>query len=291
MDRIFIKKLEVFAHHGVLPEENALGQKFVVSAALYADLRNAGKSDNLAETLDYGRICVDIKKYVEDNAFKLIETVAEGLAARLLASNPSLRRVRLEVEKPWAPVALHLEAISVEIERGRHTAFIALGSNLGDREAYLRFAVDELGKAEGCRVSKVSEFINTAPYGDIEQDDFLNGCLELDTLLTETELLDLLHDVEDRAGRVREARWGPRTLDLDVIFYDDVILSCDTLRIPHIDMHNRVFVLEPLAEIAPSMLHPVLMKTVSELLANQRTSDGDCGAGEGATANGNNRDS
>ena len=267
MDRINIKNFEVFAHHGVYPEENILGQKYIVSAALYTDLRNAGKSDDLAESFDYNRICRDVKGYIENNTFKLIETVAEGLAEKLLTENPALHKVWLEVKKPWAPVAVHLETVSVEIERGRHTAWIALGSNMGDREANMRFALEELEKARGCRVGRVSGFINTEPYGVTEQDDFLNGCLELDTLMSEYELLETLHDIENKAGRVRDARWGPRTLDLDIILYDDLVMSCDTLRIPHAEMHKREFVLRPLAEIAPNKLHPVFNKTMTELLS------------------------
>ena len=266
MDKINIKNFEVFANHGVFPEENVLGQKLIISAALFTDLRNAGRSDDLEKSFDYNQICRDIKSFTENNTFKLIETVAEGIAEKLLAENPALQKVWLEVKKPWAPVAVHLETVSVEIERGRHTAYIALGSNLGDREANMQFAVGELKKARGCNVARTSDFINTAPYGVKEQGEFLNGCLELETLLTANELLDLLHDIEDMAGRTRDVRWGPRTLDLDIIFYDDIVMSDDTLRIPHPDMHNREFVLKPLGEIAPNMLHPVYKKTVTELL-------------------------
>ena len=267
MDKINIKNFEVFANHGVFPEENVLGQKYIISAALSTELRSAGKSDSLEKSFDYNQICRNIKSFIENNTFKLIETVAEGLAEKLLIENSAVSSVWVEVKKPWAPVAVHLETVSVEIERSRHKAYIALGSNMGDREANLRFAAEELEQTRGCSVARISEFINTAPYGYADQADFLNGCLELDTLLTEFELLDLLHETENKAGRVRSEHWGPRTLDLDIIFYDDVVMSCDNLRIPHIEMHKREFVLKPLAEIAPYKLHPVLKKTVSELLS------------------------
>ena len=270
LDRINIKNLEIFANHGVYPEENAIGQKFVVSVSLFLDLRNAGVSDELEKSLDYNQVCYEIKAFVEDNTFSLIETVAEGLASMLLIENPAVQKVWLEVKKPWAPVALHLETVSVEIERGRHTAFIGLGSNIGDREANLRFAVSELENAIGCHVVRVSEFIITAPYGYTQQDEFLNGCFELETLLRPHELLDLLHDIENRAGRQRDAHWGPRTLDLDIIFFDDAVISGGSLRVPHADMHNREFVLKPLSEIAPGLIHPVFRKTVAEMLVELR---------------------
>ena len=266
MDRINIKNLEVFARHGVMPKENLQGQKFLISAALYMDLRAAGKTDELAETLDYSRICCEIRDFVKYNRFDLIETVAEGLAALLLNGNRALQKVWVEVKKPWAPVDARLETISVEIERGRHTAYIALGSNMGDRETYLRFALGELDTAGDCYVGAVSSFYNTAPYGNTAQGDFLNGCAKLETLLTPRELLDLLHEIENKAGRVRNERWGPRTLDLDIILYDDIVMSDDALRIPHAEMHKRRFVLEPLCEIAPYALHPILKKPALELL-------------------------
>ena len=267
MDVLNIKNLEVFAKHGVYPEERSLGQKFVISAALYADLRGAGKSDELEESIDYGKICNAIRCFTEKKTFKLIEAVAENLAEKLLIENPALQKVWLEIKKPWAPVAVQLDTVSVEIERSRHKAHISLGSNMGDREGYLHFALGELKNARGCRVSRTSKFINTTPYGDIEQDDFLNACLELETLLSPFELLELLGEIEEKAGRTRERRWGPRTLDLDIIFFDDMVISEDRLRIPHKDAHKRDFVLIPLTEIAPHKMHPVMGKTVTELLA------------------------
>jgi len=266
MDKISIKNLEIFAKHGVYPEESSLGQKFIVSAELFIDLRSAGKSDELEETLDYGKICLVMKNFVEKNIFKLIETVAEKLAEKLLIENPNIKKVKLEIKKPWAPVAMHLETVAVEIERSRHISYIAMGSNKGNREAFLRFAVDELEESRCCRVLSVSSFIDTEPYGYTEQDRFLNCCLELETLLTPFELLELLHDIENKTGRTREKRWGPRTLDLDIIFYDDIVISGNTLRIPHAEAHKREFVLKPLCEIAPNVLHPTLRKTVKELL-------------------------
>ena len=270
MDKICIKNLEVFAKHGVFPEENSLGQKFVVSAELFMDLRCAGKSDDFEESLDYGKVCHTIKSFVDRNTFRLIETVAERLAEKLLSENTSVQKVALEIKKPWAPLAMHLDAVSIEIERSRHLAYISLGSNIGKREAYLSFAVDEIGKASGCRVLSVSGFIDTEPYGCPEQDIFLNGCLSLDTLLTPIELLELLNEIEAKAGRTRDRRWGPRTLDLDIIFYDDVVMSCDVLRLPHAEAHKREFVLAPLSEIAPNMMHPILGKTVKEMLDELR---------------------
>ena len=101
MDKITIKNLEIFANHGVFPEENVLGQKFVVSAVLYTDIREAGKSDDLTKSIHYGEVSHQIKSYVENHTFQLLERVAEGLARELLLSVPRLEGIKLEIKKPW----------------------------------------------------------------------------------------------------------------------------------------------------------------------------------------------
>ena len=266
-DEIHIEDLEVFANHGVFPEENTLGQKFLVSAVLYTDTRKAGKSDDLTASIHYGEASVFMEEYLRTHTFQLLERAAEALAEEMLLHIPLLKRISLEIKKPWAPIGLPLRTVSVKIERGWHTAYIALGSNMGDRERYLSDAVDALGEIRGCRVEKVSSFIETPPYGVTDQADFLNGCLELRTLLYPRELLDELHRIEAQAGRERIVHWGPRTLDLDIIFYDDLVIREDDLCVPHVEMHKRDFVLSPLCEIAPYKRHPVYGKTVKELLA------------------------
>ncbi|MGI6010135.1 MAG: 2-amino-4-hydroxy-6-hydroxymethyldihydropteridine diphosphokinase [Ruminococcus sp.] len=268
MDKIYIKNLELFAKHGVFPEENVLGQKFVVSAVLYTDIREAGRSDDLTKSIHYGEVSHQIKEYVENHTFQLLERVAEGLAEELLLTVPRLSGVKLEIKKPWAPVGLPLETVSVEIQRQWHRAYIALGSNMGDKKGYLDQAVAALDKMKECRVGKVSDFIVTSPYGGVEQDDFLNGVLELSTILTPEELLERLHEIEKSANRERVVRWGPRTLDLDILLYDSLVMDTEELHIPHIDMHRRDFVLKPLNQIASWVRHPVLGCTIGELWEN-----------------------
>ncbi len=266
-DKIQIKNLEIFANHGVFPEETRLGQKFLVSLTMYLNTRVAGKTDDLEKSINYGEISSFITDYTKKHSCKLIEAAAEDLAEELLLRYPLLEGITLELKKPWAPVGLPLETVSVEITRFWHRAYLGLGSNLGDKKGYLDQAVKALDEIRGCHVEKVSSYLVTKPYGGVEQDDFLNACLILKTFLSPQELLDRMHEIEQAAHRTREIHWGPRTLDLDILLYDDEIMETEDLIIPHIEMHLREFVLKPLAEIAPYKRHPIYRKTIAQLAA------------------------
>lgn len=121
-------------------------------------------------------------------------------------------------------------------------------------------------KTKGCRIEAVSDYLVTEPYGVTDQDEFLNGVLKMRTLLSPEELLERLHQLEQEANRERIIHWGPRTLDLDILFYDQEIIDTADLHIPHPDMQNRDFVLAPMNQIAPYLRHPVLNQTISQLL-------------------------
>jgi 2-amino-4-hydroxy-6-hydroxymethyldihydropteridine diphosphokinase len=135
-------------------------------------------------------------------------------------------------------------------------AYLAIGSNLGDRLAHLQFAVDELAAAPGVQVGAVSRVYETAPVGGPKQDPFLNGVVAVDTDLDPHALLALAQRIEVGAQRVRVERWGPRTLDVDVLLYDDVRLDDPDLTIPHPRMWERGFVLAPLRDVAPGLVDP-----------------------------------
>ena len=264
-DEIQIRDLEVFANHGVFPEETRLGQKFLLSLTMYTDTRKAGTGDCLEDSIDYGAVSHFMTDYMKRHTWKLIEAAAEHLAEELLLRYPLLKGVTLELKKPWAPVGLPLDTVAVKITRFWHRAYLGLGSNLGDKETYLNQAVEALDETRGCQVEKVSSYLVTEPYGGVEQDDFLNACLCLKTYLSPEELLRRLHEIEQDAHRERIIRWGPRTLDLDILLYDDLILETEELILPHMDMENREFVLKPLSEIAPNLRHPILHKTMRQL--------------------------
>jgi dihydroneopterin aldolase/2-amino-4-hydroxy-6-hydroxymethyldihydropteridine diphosphokinase len=265
MDKIKITNLKVFAHHGVFPEETKNGQDFYVNAVLSLDCRVSGMSDRLEDSINYGEVCQFITAFLTEHTYKLIETAAEQLAREMLLSMDGLREVKIELCKPNAPIGLPFENVSVEITRSWHKAYIAVGSNMGDKKACIENGIRRLSVHPDIRVEKKSDFITTAPYGMTRQDVFLNGAIAIDTLLSPKELLFVLHEAEREEGRKREIHWGPRTLDLDIIFYDKLVYEDEELILPHVDMENRVFVLKPLLQLCPNYRHPILQKTVREL--------------------------
>lgn len=143
-------------------------------------------------------------------------------------------------------------------------AYIGIGSNVGDRKANCRKAVESL--AEAGRIIGVSSLYYTEPVGYREQEDFVNAAAALETNRSPIELLAICHALEDKMERRRTVRWGPRTIDLDILLYGDLIVDLPGLVIPHPSMAERKFVLAPLVELAPEALHPVLNKTMAQLL-------------------------
>ncbi len=144
-------------------------------------------------------------------------------------------------------------------------AFIGMGSNIGERHLYIEKAMDLIEDRVG-KILKKSSIIETKPYGYLEQNDFLNLVVKIDTKLNYRELLNELLSIEIELDRIRTITWGPRTIDLDIIYYEDKIIDEDDLQIPHIDLYNREFVLRPMVEIEEGLIDPKKNKTVKELL-------------------------
>jgi dihydroneopterin aldolase / 2-amino-4-hydroxy-6-hydroxymethyldihydropteridine diphosphokinase len=261
-DLIEVRGIRARGFHGVFPEEKREGQDFLVDLALEADLSPAGRSDDLADTVDYGAMAALAVARVEGRSFDLIERLAVAIADDILAA-PSCRllldAVTVTVHKPQAPVGVPFGDVTVRVRRERPTVpvVIALGTNLGDR--YATLALAELEVAERLCVGPlvVSDYVETDPVGGPGQPDYLNAVAVGRTRLSPTTVLARLHGIEDAAGRVRDVRWGPRTLDLDLVQYGDpaagtdVVSDADRLMLPHPRAHERGFVLLPWLDADP----------------------------------------
>ncbi len=155
----------------------------------------------------------------------------------------------------------------VKAERNKHVAYVGLGSNMGNREKNIAAALNALESTRGINVTKASGLYETEPVGGPPgQDSFINAVVRVETTLTSRRLLEVCLNIEDSLGRKRSVRWGPRTIDLDLLSFDDEIRASAKLMLPHPQMHTRRFVMEPLAEIAPDFVHPTLEQTAAEIL-------------------------
>lgn len=266
MDKLEIRDLECFCHHGVIKEENVLGQKFLVSVSLFGDSRPAGNSDDLSFTVDYAEAAHFVNDLMGQKSYRIIETAAETICRELLTKYKLARSVEVTIKKPWAPILLPMDTVAVTVYRQWTKVYAGVGSNIGNRRKYIDDAFAGIRNDRYCRNAYMSELIETAPYGYEDQQNFLNGVICFETLYGPDELLNFFHRLEDEGQRVRDIHWGPRTIDLDILFYGDEIIQKEGLIIPHKEIHLRKFVLEPLQEIAPYFVHPVFAKTVTQLL-------------------------
>ncbi|WP_407320535.1 2-amino-4-hydroxy-6-hydroxymethyldihydropteridine diphosphokinase [Isoptericola halotolerans] len=347
LDQIRLSGVTATGHHGVLAQERAEGQVFRADVVLHLDTQPAAGSDDLAATVSYADVAEDVHDVLAGPPADLVETVAERIAAAVLAYS-AVHAVDVRVHKPQAPVAVPFDDIEIVVRRDREhlplvpshpeprtasarepepvptppaapatvadpapaaapgpdatmisavpaqfagasvpeperapetlhepapepapepeqatprdpldtpptepvDAVLALGSNLGDPQGTLRAAVTDIDRIAGLQVMEVSPLARTAAVGP-EQPDFLNAVLLVRTTLPPRDLLDACQEVELLHGRVRDERWGPRTLDVDVVQYDSLVASADDLELPHPRARERAFVLVPWAEVDP----------------------------------------
>ena len=264
MSSIDIHNLKVMACHGVLEEEKVNRQPFCFDVSMRYDFAKSAQNDDLSMTLNYDEIMRAINGFCKDNCFDLIETLCHRTATILMRNYP-IDSVTVTVKKPQAPVSLPFDNVSVTTTLTRTTALLSLGSNMGDRQAYLDNAIKRLDENQDITLQKVSAPFENPPYGGVAQLPFINMAVKISTYLSPYELLEYLHKIESEAQRERKVRWGDRTLDMDIVFYGDSVIDDDILTIPHADYINRDFVLKPLKEIAPNFVCPLYKKRIKEL--------------------------
>lgn len=265
-DEIRIKGLKLYAYHGVLQEEKEKGQEFTLDITMHLNLTPAGVTDDLDKTVNYAAVCEEVAELFSKYSYNLIESAAEEIADMILLKHPICEWVEVELFKPHAPIPMDFENVSVYIKRKRHIAYIAVGSNIGDGPETIKKARDMFVKREGNEILKESSLIITKPYGVTDQPDFTNGMWKVSTLLEPFDLLKKLNEIEARLGRERTLHWGPRTIDLDIIYYDDLVIDSEKLTVPHADMANRDFVLKPLLEIDAYKRHPLTKLKAKDML-------------------------
>lgn len=264
-DLIRLTGVRARGFHGVFEHERRDGQDFVVDVVMAVDLTRAGESGELAHTVHYGEVAADVVEVVEGEPRDLIETVAHEIAGVVLR-RPLVEAVEVTVHKPQAPVGVPFGDVEVVVRRTRDVpVVVALGANLHQEDgtapdATVREAVRRLHRLRGLRAVRVSRPYASAPVGGelvAGQPDYVNAVAVARTSLTPATLLRRLHEVEADLGRVRETRWGARTLDLDLVQYgnpedgSDVRSDDPELQLPHPRAHERAFVLLPWLEVDP----------------------------------------
>lgn len=265
MDKIIINNLEIIANHGVFQEEKNIGQKFIISVEMNLSTRKAGVTDDLQYSTHYGEVADDIEKLFVSKSNDLLEKCAEEIAEMILLKYRLVKEVKVSIKKPWAPIKKIFENVEIIIKRKWNTCFLSLGTNIGDKNNNLNLAIDEIKKIENTKVEKITKFYETEPFGNTDQDMFTNIAMEVTTLLGAEELLDRLLEIENRLGRVRTKKWEPRVIDIDILLYNSDVFETEKLAVPHPWMADRMFVLEPLCEIAPNVIHPLEQKTIFNL--------------------------
>mgnify|MGYP002518673818 CR=1 FL=1 len=291
MDSIRLTGVRAEAAHGVLDFEHVQKQPFIVDATLFLDLAEAGRSDDLTQTVDYGQIAKRIVNVIEGEHVDLIERLADKIADSILLSH-RIQRVIVTVHKPNAPIKVPFDDVSVTIERARdgegpslaskiiaeqttevsepgqstdaadpeatskagrvHKAIVAMGGNIGDVAQTLRAAVVAIDGIPGNQITGISPLYRTPAWGmEPGTPDFLNAVVEVSTTLDAESLLGALQTIEAAHGRSREVHWGSRPLDLDIIDFDGERSEDPHLTLPHPRAWQRAFVLAPWHDLDP----------------------------------------
>lgn len=261
---IVINDIEIMALHGVNQEEKVKKQPFSISLTIEPASKKGEDTDNISDTVSYSAVTKLVKKVVEGNSFNLLEKLSKEILTEI-CKNFDIQKATVLVEKLDPPMSVKPRSVGYRKSIDYALVYLSLGSSLGDKNKMLDFAVELLKKHPLIKNVRESTRIKTAPYGDVAENMFLNSAVELETALTPEELLEYIHEIEKKAGRVRKVRWEDRKLDIDIVLYGEEIINTKDLVIPHKELHKRLFFLEPILELNDSLFHPVLQRYLQDL--------------------------
>ncbi len=274
MFKIIIKNLNLFGYHGVRDSEKKSGQNFCFNVEIDFKEDNLLNSDNLEDTLNYSQVIKILKDINSNQRFNLLETLSRAIASKIAGMSDKIEKVFVKIEKTSPPIKENIESAGVmytlkKEDSGNNSGdkmgssrdekvyvYMSLGSNVGNKENNLRKAVGLIGRNPNINIIKVSSIYQTEPMYYRNQDYFYNIVLkaEVNKDVSPFEMLGYLKGVEYSFGRKKGKKYGPRIIDIDLLYYGEMFIDSDFLTIPHSGIEERNFVLIPLSEISPEFL-------------------------------------
>lgn len=263
LDSIALTGMKIVGAYSSTGNGLVVGQEFVVNAIVYFDTQECIDSDSKKHTIDSNVLRKIIKHQFSNSAYNTLEKAASCLIDRIFQDFCQVEKVDIDIHSTQN-IKENAYGMSVKMSRQKHLVYLGLGTNLGNKRKNLIDAIDELKKIG--KVSKVSSFFVTQPEIVLDQPEFLNAAIKFVTTQNPLKLLSQVKGIEKALGRVPTIPKGPRKIDIDILMYDDCIFYNSKLILPHPHMHERKFVLQPLADIAPFAIHPVYRASVTDLL-------------------------
>ncbi len=279
MFKIIVKNLNLFGYHGVKESEKENGQNFRFNIEILLGNSDFPDTDDLEDTLNYSGVIELIKDINSSRSFNLLETLSKTIAGRIMEMSSLVERVIVKIEKTSPPIKENLESVGIEcvldrrnlknsgkisdkndsgseLESGEVDVYMSLGSNIGNKENNLRKAVELINRNPNINIIKVSSIYETEPMYLKDQDYFYNIVLlaKVNSKISPFEMLGFLKGIEFGSGGKKDKRYGPRIIDIDLLYYGEMFIDSDFLTIPHPGIEERKFVLVPLSEITPGLI-------------------------------------
>ncbi|MDR1992336.1 MAG: 2-amino-4-hydroxy-6-hydroxymethyldihydropteridine diphosphokinase [Nitrososphaerota archaeon] len=280
MDKILVVGVKAWGKHGVLGFEKEYAQAFTVDVEIGADISKSCLSDDLEDTINYAGVYDIIRSVIEAQSFALVERLSYVIIEKIFAFDSRIQRIKIRIIKNKAPLEGQIDGVGVEIEKnrtpdwiqplaaktdstpssspkmglqtekkGRYKTVLSLGSNIGDKKQNIQTAIEMLTESENIIVLNKSKLYETEPVGYIEQENFYNAAILVETVLNPFELYNKIKDIENNLGRKKTFKWGPRPIDIDIIAYEGCIINTKGLTVPHKEYMQRAFVLKPISDM------------------------------------------